>query len=151
MKATTLEEMRLRAYREGLGIRNDRELREMETQHRERLSAMVENQNKQVDTLKEAYNVQISREAERMAEKLDEVRYENERALAAEKALGDEEVRKARERTQAKIEQIQKNQEAEVERMEQALKEKSDLINKQGMTEERRAAARESVKLRTQA
>jgi hypothetical protein len=146
VKATTTDQIRLKNYRDSLKIKHERELQDMDQEHRERLANSIERNENQSKDIEHAYDVMISNEAKLLEEKLETVRHDNERRLEDEIDLGKNEIEKVRLRSQARIEQIEKETEERVAKAQEELRTKIKSLTEQEQAEERKFARRADVR-----
>jgi hypothetical protein len=136
------EEMRLKTYLTHVQNRAELETRETEAKHGEQLQRLTENFQDRSKALKEAYDVQISREAESLEEKLHTTRMKNEERVETEKRAGEEEVAKVRTQQQQKVEEYRKNSEAQLDSLRKQLQASADALHEKA----RKSANREQKK-----
>ena len=115
IKSSTTDELRMKNHRTQLENRNELELRSLRDRHSDDVQRMMEAQAFQRDNIKQAYEVQISQEAENLEQKLHETRMENEKRVDDEKRVADQEVTKIKTMNQQQIQEYKKNSEAQIE------------------------------------
>jgi len=84
-KSSSTEELRLKNYKSQVEARHEIDMRELEQKNAEDVQRLQENYVQQEAQLRNAYEVQISTEAEALDEKLQQTRFGNEERVGAEK------------------------------------------------------------------
>src|SRR5689334_12113938 len=85
------DEIRLRAYRAQVERANDAHIREVEQEHLASIQRLNEDQEKQLASLRHAYDVKISEEGEALKDRLEKIHEANEQRIAVEKMSGEDE------------------------------------------------------------
>ncbi len=123
------EEMRLKTYLTRIQQHNDLETRDTQAKHGEEIQRLNETFADQSKAIKEAYDVQISREAESLEEKLYETQTHNEARVELEKRTGDEELTKLKTQQQQRIDEYKKNSEAQMDSLRKQLQANADALH----------------------
>lgn len=114
VNGTSSEALRMKNYRLQMQSHHDAQVREIQDKNSDEVQRLIENHAYQMDNLRNAYNVQISEEAEAMEQKLHDVRLKNEERLKEEKRIADDAVNQSRSASQKRIEEYRKNSEAQL-------------------------------------
>ncbi|MFZ9596138.1 MAG: hypothetical protein ACO3A2_08685 [Bdellovibrionia bacterium] len=130
-KALSIEEFRLKAYRNRIQADHESELRNMEAQHAQTVEKTTDRQRQQLDQLKEAYDVKISKEAEDLENQLHRIQLEKSEKLEQEKLKADAEINRFRTAHQDQVRQIQKNSQNELETLQKKLGEATQALHQQ--------------------
>ncbi len=133
------EDLRLKNVRTQMKNRHESELRDIEARNGTETQRLIENHAAQLGELKNAYDVQISQEAEHLEDRLSQVRAGNADRVAMEKHAGDQEVEKVQKANQDKIEEYRKNGEAKLQNVRKDLQLQAEVLHNQEKEEARRA------------
>jgi len=100
-------EAQLRNSRYDLEQQQERETRERIQSHAERMQQLEVEQRRNMDALRKDFDVQLSKEAGILEERLQEIRDRNEELLTQEKNWGDQELKKIKEATHQSLERAE--------------------------------------------
>jgi hypothetical protein len=134
-----VEELRLKNLRTQMNNRHNNEVREIQNRQDSETQRLVENHAQSLETLKDAYAVQISKEAESLETRLMETRSNNEARVAAEKRAGDDEVRKLQAANEEKLGEYKKNGAARMEAARKDLQVQAEALHQREIAEARKA------------
>ena len=123
------DEMRLRNVKTQMQNRHDLEMREIEEKNATETNRLIENHASQLETLRSAYDVQISEEAEGLAQHLHDIRLANENKLGTEKKSADDEVIKVKTANQKKIEDYKRTGESKLETLRKELQANAEAVH----------------------
>lgn len=139
VKATTADELRLRNYRTQLQRQHDLEVRELERKNADELQRLTEHSTTQLETLRQAYDVRISEEAESLEERLHQVRLNARERIAVEKEQAEEELRKTRTSHQQRLAEYKKNAEAQIDALRKQHQASAEAIHERSVKSAKRA------------
>lgn len=131
IRDSTANEMRMKNYREQLQRRFDSDIHEMEASHQDDVVRILDHNIQQLDTLRNAYEVRISEEAEALEEKLHQVHSKAEARVDAEKRAGDEELARVKLTSQKRIEEYKKRSDEQVETLQKQLQASTSQLHEQ--------------------
>ena len=143
VKSSTTEELRLRNYRTSLQQKSEMEIRDLQSRHSDVMQHTSDIQQLQLDELKRGFEVQISKEAEALEEKLHQIRLSGEERLEDEKRTMDTEFQKVRTASQQKIDEYRKNSEAQIDKLRKETQVATEMLHERG----KRAAKKEGVQI----
>ena len=129
VSSLNMDEMRLRNAKTQMQNRHDLEMREIEEKNASETNRLIENHAGQLETLRSAYDVQISEEAEGLAQRLHDVRLIAENKLSSEKKMADEEVTKIKTANQKKIEDYKRTGESKLETLRKELQANAEAVH----------------------
>lgn len=130
IKGASAEELRLRNYRQQLQNRHELELRDMRDRQGDEVLRLHDNFNHQTETLREAYDVQISEEAEQLEDRLQQLRTSHAERVSSEKKAGDEEVSQLRAGNRQQVDETRKNGEAQIAALRKQYQDAADVLHK---------------------
>jgi hypothetical protein len=134
----TSEELRMKNYQTQLERKNDAEVRDLQSRHAEDVRKELEAEENQLTEMRRAFEVQISKEAESLADRLEQVRGENERTVTDEKLNHQREMTRLKESHKAQLDEYRKQAEDSIERTRKESQATSETIRKQARKTERR-------------
>ncbi len=112
-----------------LANRQESEIKEREAQHADAVERMGEGEAHQLETLRKAYDVQISDQAASLDEKLHQIKMENEAKVNAEKRLGEDEVKRTQAQVHQRVEEYRKNGEAQIEQLKKQFQASTEALH----------------------
>lgn len=121
----------MRNYRSQLQEKAKAEVRELEARHHEEVMSLVENHVTQVEAMRHAYDVQISEEATRLEEQLQDVRVNADLRVGAEKRNADKELTKLQRAHQQRIEEYKKNSDEQLQKLRKELQASTKALHEQ--------------------
>lgn len=121
LKAATTDALRLQNYRARLQGDHETQVRELEERQLDSLNRIQENHTDRKESLVSAYNVEISKEAEQLEDRLTQIRAQNEQRVAEEKRIGDQELAKTKLSNQQRIDEYKKTAEKKLDAMRKEL------------------------------
>ena len=141
VSSLNMDEMRMRNAKTQLQNRHELEMHEIEEKNASETNRLLENHANQFETLRTAYDVQISEEAEGLAQRLHDIRLSNENKLNTEKRTTDEEVTKIKTANQKKIEDYKRTGESKMETLRKELQANAEAVHEMA----RRGARRDGI------
>ncbi len=130
IKGASAEELRLKNYRLQLQNRHELELRDIRDRQEDEVLRLHDNFNHQTETLRGAYDVQISAEAEQLEDRLQQLRISQAERVSTEKKVGDEEVAKLKAASSQQIHELRKNGEAQLTALRKQYQDAADALHK---------------------
>ena len=127
----TSDELRLKNYRAVLERKNEIEVQDLNARHTDEMERISENQALQLESLRNAYDVKISSEAEILEDRLHQIRMTNEERIASEKRAGQDELNHIKSSHQARVEEYRKNSEAQIDELHRQLQNTSEVLHEQ--------------------
>ena len=131
IKSTSTDEIRMKNYRAQVQNRNEMDMRELQEQHASEIQRSSENHNLQSENLRSAFDVQISEEGERLQDKLDQIRMQNEERVKLEQKAGEEELTHTKTANQKKIEEYKKNSAAQLDALRKQFQATAENLHEQ--------------------
>lgn len=137
IKSATVDDLRMQNYRNNMERKLESEVSELQSRHDQDIERLLENHAFQMEQLRNAYNVEISKEAEVLEERLHQVRTHGDVQVRAEKMAHEKELSQQKNAHQKQLDQYKKNSEAQIVEMRKQL---------QATTENLHAQAKKSLK-----
>ena len=137
--------IRYQNYLSQMERQQDAELRDVEEDHKEKLTHLVDGHGTQENQIQKDYHIQISDEAETMEKKLALTRERNNILISQERDRGEKESDRIRTQYQQKIESEKKVGDEQLARMQDYYKKSAEELHRQYTKEQ----ARETQKGRT--
>lgn len=131
IKSFTAEDLRLRNYRSLVQQRHEMEMRDIEAKHGQETLDLTEQSKNQLNELRKAYDVQISREAEELEERLAEIRARKDEKIKEEEHQTETELSKARNSQQTRLQEYKKNAESQLDALRKQYQNATDNLNAQ--------------------
>jgi hypothetical protein len=132
------DEVRMRNYRAQIEKKNEIEVRDISERHLEELQRMNDAHALRVASLRQAYDVQLSEEAESLLKKLEEIHTSNEERVGLEKRTAEEELMRTRNNNQKKLDDLRKKGELQLESLQNQFKASTDAMHEQAKKTARR-------------
>lgn len=131
VNSSNFDESRLRNQRAQIEQKNEIETRELQSQHDVSLTRMLDQHAFLLENLRRAYDVQISKEAQNLDERLTATRAQHEEKINEVKRAGESEVIKIQNQSQKRIDDATKSGESKLEETRKHFQSASDVVQAQ--------------------
>jgi len=129
---------RYQNYLSQLERQQDATIQDVQEQHKDKLSHLVDGNNRQQTQMEKDYDIQISNEAESLGKKLALTREKNELAIAQERERGEKEAEQIKAQYQQKIEIEKKTGDEQLTKLQNYYKKAADELHRQFTKEQTR-------------
>lgn len=126
---TRADEIRLNSYKTQMERHHEVEMRELKEKADAEIQKLIEAHTAQKESLETGYAVEISHEAERLDDLLQNQHVSNENRVAEEKKTGDAEFEQVRAASRQKIDEYRKNAQSQMEAIRKELQVSTDSLH----------------------
>jgi len=138
-KSSTTDEIRMRNHRALQEQRHENEIRDLQARQGDELRNVIEEHALRSEKMRQDYDVQISREAEKLEQQLARVREDGESRIEQEKASLELELSRLKNSYQQKTEDYRKNAEEKLDRVRKELQQSTQSLYEQARASQRAA------------